>query len=38
MKWLLLSLTLLFAVGCQSTSSSSPDDSYQWERGGGCDH
>jgi hypothetical protein len=38
MKWLFLSLTILFAAGCQSTASSSTEDGSVWEHTGGCDN
>lgn len=38
MKWFLLSLSLLFVVGCQSTTSSSDEGGYSWEHSRGCDH
>ncbi len=38
MKWFFLSLTILFAAGCQSTTSSSTVDESGWEHTGSCDH
>lgn len=39
MKWFLLSLTLMFAAGCQSTASSSAaEEDTVWEHTGGCDN
>ena len=39
MKWFFLSLTILFAAGCQSTASSSAaNEDSGWEHTGGCDH
>ncbi|MEF1226245.1 hypothetical protein QTO05_03425 [Vibrio fortis] len=38
MKWFFLSLTILFAAGCQSTASSSAttDEDSGWTHTGGC--
>ena len=38
MKWFFLSLTILFAAGCQSTASSSTEDDSVWVHTGGCDN
>lgn len=38
MKWFLLSLTLLFVAGCQSTASSTTEGDSVWVHTGGCDN